>query len=144
VATSRPPKRAGQELITVLTVAAVVAVAAGIDLVVTGSGHILSSPVRLHIDAPFISFQVTGVLLIVVGVSQIVAAALLRRRDPRGRAAAWTASLIAMAFGFMQIVALGDVTWFHLVVLGVGGLEVLLAGASTSRDTPKKRDRFTR
>ena len=136
---SRPPKRAGQELITVLTVAAVLAVAAGIDLVIVRSGHILSSPIDVHIGPPFISYPVTGALLIVVGAFQIAAAALLRRRNPRGRPAAWTASLIAMAFGFLQIVALGDVTWFHLVVLGVGGLEVLLAAASTSRDVGKSK-----
>ena len=142
MATSHGPKRAGQELIGVLAVAAVVAIAAGIDLVATGSGHLLRHPVDIHIDAPFISFQVTGIVLaVVVGGSQGIAALLLRRRDRRGRTAAWTASLVAMAFGFVQIVALGDVTWFHLVVLGVGGLEVLLAAASTSRDTDRKSKR---
>lgn len=119
--------------------AAVVAIAAGIDLIATGSGHLVRSPIDIHIDAAFISFRVTGIVLaVVIGGSQAIAALLLRRHDRRGRSAAWTASVIAMAFGFVQIVALGDVTWFHLIVLGVGGLEVLLAAASTSRDIDRK------
>jgi fatty acid desaturase len=84
------------------------------------------------------------VMLIVLAATQAVAAALLARRYARARLVALAAAFVPIAWGFEQILVVDVVTWFQLVLLGIGALEALLVASCTPRDPPKKpspRDR---
>jgi len=115
-------------------VVAVVAIAGGIELIATSSGFLLRRPFELHLASPFVSFRATGLILaVLVGGSQAIAAVLFLRRHDKARVVAWTASLIAMAWGMLQVLVLDEVTWFQVALMAVGAVEVLLAAASTPR-----------
>ncbi|MEO7736021.1 MAG: hypothetical protein ABIY55_34005, partial [Kofleriaceae bacterium] len=58
----------------------------------------------------------------------------------RARMVALVAALITACWGLLQMMtALDGVTWFQLVVFGVGALEAFLVAGCTPRKNPPKK-----
>jgi len=129
-------RRPRRELIGLLAVVAVAAIASGIDMLARGDGHL--RPTSLVVDPPFVSYRATGTILVfAIGGTQLLAMWRTLTRHLHARRLAWLAALLPLAWGAIQVMVLDVVTWFQLAVLAVGALEVLLIAASTPRTAGK-------
>ena len=128
----RGPRHA---LIGVLLIGALGAVVAGALAATRGN----PSALGLTIVSPFASVRGTGGLLaILIGGSQALAAFLLLAHHERARMVALIAALIAVAWSALHGMMLGGAA-FPLVLFAFGALEVMLVAGCTPRDAGKPK-----
>ncbi len=134
----RGPRRA---LIGLLAVTAVLAVLGGLALIAAPTARLFAQPVDVLFASPLASVRGTGVTLVVlIGGTQAFAALLLIGHRVQARMVALVAALITACWGLLQMMmALDGVTWFQLVVFGVGALEAFLVAGCTPRKTAPKK-----
>ena len=131
----RGPRRA---LIGLLTVSAGLAVLGGLALIIVPTARLFHQPVDVLFASSLTSLRGTGlVLVVVIGGTQALAAALLIGHRVRARMIALGAALIAAGWGLVQMMtAIDGVTWFQLLAFGVGALEAFLVAGCTPRGRP--------
>jgi hypothetical protein len=127
----RGPRRA---LIGLLAVAAVIAAVGGLALIIRPELRVLGRALEAIVESRLAPARATGVLLVVViAASQAVAALLLVQYHVHARAIALGAALLVVAWSLLQMMLLNGVTWFQIVLFGVGALETFLVAGCTPR-----------
>jgi hypothetical protein len=136
----RGPRRA---LIGLLAVTAGLAVLGGLTLIAVPNIQLFHRPADELFGSSLTSLRGTGaVLVVLIGGTQAFAALLLIGHRVRARMVALVAALITGCWGLLQMmVALDGITWFQLVVFGVGALEAFLVAGCTPRKTVPKKPR---
>lgn len=131
----RGPRRA---LIGLLATAAVLSVLGGLALIVVPTARLFHQPVDVLFASPLTSLRGTGVLLVIlIGGTQAFAALLLIGHRVHARMIALIAALITASWGLLQMMMATDgITWFQLVVFGVGALEAFLVAGCSPRGRP--------
>lgn len=133
----RGPRRA---LIGLLAASAAIAVLGGLGLIAMPHGKLLGQSLELRFATPLTAVRGTGVVLVVViGVTQALAALLLLQHHVHARAAALIAALIVVAWSLLQMMLLNGATWFQLALFGVGALEAFLVAGCTPRGSTRNK-----
>lgn len=78
-------------------------------------------------------------LVLLVGVTQGLAAFLLAIHHVEARKVALGAALLAIGWAVAQILLFDEVTRFSLTLLGVGVFEAMLVASCTPRDSGKRK-----
>lgn len=129
-------------LVALALITSTAAAGGGMALVADPSGGALGlHPVALA-SAPFSSFLVPGVLLVlVVGGLQLVAAIMLAL-ERRG-ALLWAAASGAVLMGWIgvQILMLREIHGLHLIFGGIGAVQILMAWRALGRRERRPGDR---
>ena len=122
---------------TLVGVLALVAAGALARLCGLGSGPVATTDVT-GLTPLLASNALAVMLLVLVAITQAMAAGLLAVHQRHARTIAWAAALLVLAWAVAQIVVLDQVTWFPLGLLAAGALEALLIAGCTPRDAAKK------
>lgn len=117
-----------------LATTGVLAIAGGLLLAVAPDGHLLRLSSELLAGTPFASYLVPGlILLLVVGGTQLAAAAAVQRHDPRDLRAALIAAGILAGWIAIQVVILDTIMWLQPLFFLVAAIEAMLVAANVPR-----------
>jgi len=128
----RPTTRADQVIRRVLVGACwltgLTAVAGGFGLMSSSQGGSMAPPLSLLEGSPFTSFFVPGLVLAgVVGLANLAAGVLVRRRHRAGDLAALAAGGTLLGWIVVQMLMLTIFNWMHAAYLGLGSATVIMA-----------------
>lgn len=136
----RGPRHA---LIGVLAAAAVGLIAIGIMVLPRGDGGSVRLSADLLAGSP-LSFRGLGVVLVMVGATQAIAAVMLVLHHPRGRHVAAAAGVLVALLAAILVMLMAGSSWLPVALFGVAFMELLLVAASTPRKPVERKSRFGR
>jgi hypothetical protein len=105
------------------------AVGGGLALVVT-NGQVIEMPVELLEGSPFRSYFIPGLVLLVVGITNLASSAAVLRRHRWGAPASMVVGIMWMGWFVVQVAVVGFVSWQQPVYFAAGLLIILLAAPS--------------
>lgn len=116
------------------------AVAGGTGLMLSPEGSEWLPPLSLLEGTPFSSYFVPGLLLAgVVGLMNLAAGALVRRRHPLGELAALAAGVALTTWIVVQVLMLQAFHWLHALYLAVGLATIVVAAWLGARRRAARR-----
>jgi menaquinone-dependent protoporphyrinogen oxidase len=102
-------------------VVGITATAGGLGFVIRPDGSLLHMPLSTLSHSPFSSFVIPGwLLLVVIGIGNLVAAAIVARETPIANVVGFAGGAALVTWIIAEMILLRSVLWLQLAYLGIG------------------------